>query len=43
MPTVQEDKVFIIPGSHLINTPEQVNALAQRLRACLDIANKELQ
>ena len=40
MPPVQVDKVFVIPGSHLIYTLEQVNALAQRLRACLDVANK---
>ena len=41
MPPVHYDKIFVIPGSHLIHTPEQVNALAQCLRACLDIAEKE--
>jgi thioesterase domain-containing protein/acyl carrier protein len=41
MPHVNEDRAFVIQGSHLISTPEQVNALAQHLHACLDTIDEE--
>jgi aspartate racemase len=35
MPGVKEEEVYVIPGTHLINTAEQLDALSERLYKCL--------
>src|SRR5204863_2993935 len=36
MPGVKEEEVFVIPGTHIINTTEQLDALSERLYECLE-------
>jgi acyl carrier protein len=41
MPAVKEKEIFVIPGTHIINTAEQSNALSERLYAWLGEAYAE--
>ncbi|HEY6284501.1 MAG TPA: AMP-binding protein, partial [Ktedonobacteraceae bacterium] len=36
MPRVKEQETYVIPGTHLINTTEQLDALSDRLYECLE-------
>lgn len=41
MPEVKEQETYVIPGTHLINTTEQLDALSERLYTCLGKAYAE--
>ena len=41
MPRVKEKETYVIPGSHLINTTEQLDALSDRLYECLEKSRAE--
>ncbi len=41
MPRVKEEQVYVIPGTHLINTTEQLDVLSERLYKCLGKVSAE--